>query len=105
VGGCDTPPALPNRSKVGPEKCILDNQFGPRFGPRTADILDRYVYIIKIKVFHRFLSYLYINITAFVNKIASFKGKQRILKFDRHFPGAKCFETDLTLSFNNVSYV
>ena len=47
-GGCDTPPAFQNRSKVGPEKFILDNQFGPRFGPRTSDILDRYIYIIKI---------------------------------------------------------
>ena len=28
-GGCDTPQAFQNRSKVGPEKCISDNQFGP----------------------------------------------------------------------------
>ena len=28
-GGCDTSPAFQNRSKVGPEKCISDNQFGP----------------------------------------------------------------------------
>jgi hypothetical protein len=33
----------------------------------TTKTVDRYVYIIKIKVFHRFLSYLYVNITAFVN--------------------------------------
>ena len=44
-------PAFQNRSKVGPEKCILDNQFGPRFGPRTSDIpvqavLDRYIYLV-----------------------------------------------------------
>ena len=45
VGGCDTPPAFQNRSKVGPEQCISDNQFGPRFGPRTSDILDRYIYL------------------------------------------------------------
>ena len=44
VGVCDTPPAFQNRSKVGPEKCISDNQFGPW----TSDILGRYIYIIKI---------------------------------------------------------
>jgi hypothetical protein len=43
-GGYDTPPAFRNRSKVGPKKCISDNQFGPR----TSDILGRYIYVIKI---------------------------------------------------------
>ena len=32
----------------GRTKCISDNQFSPRFGPRTSDVLDRYIYIIKI---------------------------------------------------------
>ena len=44
-GGRGTPLAFQNRLKVCPKKCILDNQFGPRFGPRTFNILDRYIYI------------------------------------------------------------
>ena len=46
LGGGGWP--LPQLFKIGPEKCILDNQFGPRSGRRTSDILDRYIYIIKI---------------------------------------------------------